>query len=56
MSDTLKIAGHTVLAGGFFFVLQHFVNGADLQTAVMWAVCAAFAAGTLAFLQSRRGR
>ncbi len=56
MSDVAKIAGHAALAGVFFFVLQRFVNSADLETSLMWAGMAAAGAATLAYLQSRRGR
>lgn len=55
MTDPLRIVGHVVLAGTFFFVLQRYVNQADIETSAIWGIVAAFAAGTLAFMQSRRG-
>ena len=56
MAALPKLAGHAVLAGGFFFVLQRFVNGADLQTSGLWAGVAAVAAAGLAYSQLGRGR
>jgi hypothetical protein len=56
MSATPRIVGHAVVAAGFFFSLQRFVNGADVQTSVVWAIIAAIAAAALAYSQSRRGR
>lgn len=56
MAEMPKIAGHAILAGAFFFVLQRFVNGADLQTSLLWASVAAVAAAGLAYSQRGRGR
>lgn len=56
MPAVTRIIGHAVLAGTFFFVLQRFVNGADVRTSSIWAIIAAVAAAALAYSQSRRGR
>jgi hypothetical protein len=56
MSATQRILGHAALAAGFFFVLQRYVNGADVQTSAVWGILAACAAAALAYSQSRRGR
>ncbi len=56
MPDVMKIVGHALLAGVFFFGFQRFVMAADLQTSAMWAIFAAIGAAALAYSQSRRGR
>jgi hypothetical protein len=51
-----RIVGHALLAATFFFCLQRFVNGAELQTSLTWAAIAAIAAAALAYSQISRGR
>jgi hypothetical protein len=50
-----KIAGHSLLAGAFFFCLQQFVLGQSLETSVIWAIAGGGGAALLAWLQHRRG-
>jgi hypothetical protein len=50
-----RIAGHVLVAGAFFYVLQRFVLDQSHETGVIWAVAGGGGAALLAWLQHRRG-
>ncbi len=56
MGGIARIAGHALVAGAFFFLLQSFVLGEGRETSLIWGIAGGAAAALLAWLQQRRDR
>jgi hypothetical protein len=54
LNPALRIAGHAVVAGVFFFCLQRFALGETLENSAIWGIAGAGGAALLAWMQQRR--
>jgi hypothetical protein len=55
LRGAVRIVGHALVAGAFFFCLQRFVLSQSIDTSVIWSVAGGGGAALLAWLQLRRG-
>jgi hypothetical protein len=49
-----RIVGHAIVAAVFFFGLQRYVLGENLEISLIWTIAGGCGAAVLAWLQHRR--